>query len=62
MDRFVYENPRPDWVVLVEETIVKAVNFPRGTPDGTRGAGGPVYKDKTPPCNNACPTGEQIQK
>ncbi|MCW2906080.1 MAG: preT [Actinomycetia bacterium] len=22
----------------------------------------PVYKDKTPPCNNACPTGEQIQK
>jgi NADPH-dependent glutamate synthase beta subunit-like oxidoreductase len=22
----------------------------------------PVYKDKLPPCNNACPTGEQIQK
>ena len=22
----------------------------------------PVYKDKTPPCNHACPTGEQIQK
>ena len=22
----------------------------------------PVYRDKTPPCNNACPTGEQIQK
>jgi NADPH-dependent glutamate synthase beta subunit-like oxidoreductase/Pyruvate/2-oxoacid:ferredoxin oxidoreductase delta subunit len=22
----------------------------------------PVYKDKTPPCNNACPTGEQIQR
>jgi NADPH-dependent glutamate synthase beta subunit-like oxidoreductase len=22
----------------------------------------PVYKDKMPPCNNACPTGEQIQK
>jgi NADPH-dependent glutamate synthase beta subunit-like oxidoreductase len=21
----------------------------------------PVYRDKTPPCNNACPTGEQIQ-
>src|ERR1022692_1880950 len=35
VDRFVYENPRPDWVVLVEETIVKAVNFLRGTPDGT---------------------------
>ncbi len=34
VDRFVYENPRPDWVVLVEETIVKAVNFLRGTPDG----------------------------
>jgi hypothetical protein len=34
-DRFVYENPRPDWVVLVEETIVKAVNFLRGTPDGS---------------------------
>jgi oxalate oxidoreductase subunit delta len=33
VDRFVYENPRPDWVVLVEETIVKAVNFLRGTPD-----------------------------
>ena len=35
VDRFVYENPRPDWVVLVEETILKAVNFLRGTPDGT---------------------------
>jgi oxalate oxidoreductase subunit delta len=34
VDRFVYENPRPDWVVLVEETILKAVNFLRGTPDG----------------------------
>jgi oxalate oxidoreductase subunit delta len=34
LDRFVYENPNPDWVVLVEETIVKAVNFFRGTPDG----------------------------
>ncbi|MGH2790020.1 MAG: FAD-dependent oxidoreductase, partial [Actinomycetota bacterium] len=22
----------------------------------------PVYKDKTPPCNHACPTGENIQK
>jgi NADPH-dependent glutamate synthase beta subunit-like oxidoreductase len=22
----------------------------------------PVYKDKTPPCNYACPTGEQIQR
>ena len=22
----------------------------------------PVYQDKMPPCNNACPTGEQIQK
>lgn len=22
----------------------------------------PVYRDKTPPCNNACPTGEKIQK
>jgi hypothetical protein len=34
LDRFVYENPHPDWVVLVEETIIKAVNFFRGTPDG----------------------------
>jgi oxalate oxidoreductase subunit delta len=34
LDRFVYENPNPDWVVLIEETIVKAVNFFRGTPDG----------------------------
>jgi oxalate oxidoreductase subunit delta len=33
LDRFVYENPNPDWVVLVEETIIKAVNFFRGTPD-----------------------------
>lgn len=33
-DHFVYENPNPDWVVLVEETLVKAVNFFRGTPDG----------------------------
>lgn len=31
---FVYENPNPDWVVLVEETIVKGVNFLRGTPEG----------------------------
>ena len=22
----------------------------------------PVYKDKTPPCNHACPTGEKIQR
>jgi oxalate oxidoreductase subunit delta len=35
LDRFVYENPHPDWVVLVEETLIKAVNFFRGTPDGT---------------------------
>lgn len=34
LDRFVYENPHPDWVVLVEETIIKAVNFFRGTPAG----------------------------
>ena len=35
VDRFVYENPHPDWVVLVEETIIKAVNFLRGTPERT---------------------------
>jgi hypothetical protein len=35
LDRFVYENPHPDWVVLVEETIIKAVNFFRGTEDGS---------------------------
>jgi hypothetical protein len=34
LDRFVYENPQPDWVVLIEETIIKAVNFFRKTPDG----------------------------
>jgi hypothetical protein len=34
LDRFVYENPNPDWVVLIEETIVKAVNFLRGTREG----------------------------
>lgn len=32
-DRFVYENANPDWVVLVEETLIKAANFFRGTPD-----------------------------
>lgn len=34
LDRFVYENANPDWVVLIEETIIKAVNFFRGTADG----------------------------
>jgi oxalate oxidoreductase subunit delta len=33
--KFIYENPHPDWVVLVEETLVKAVNFFRGTYDGS---------------------------
>lgn len=33
LDRFVYENPHPDWVVLVEETIIKAANFLRNTYD-----------------------------
>jgi oxalate oxidoreductase subunit delta len=32
--KFIYENPHPDWVVLVEETLIKAVNFFRGTYDG----------------------------
>jgi hypothetical protein len=31
---FVYENPNPDWVVLIEETLIKGVNFFRGTPEG----------------------------
>ena len=30
----MYENEHPDWVVLVEETIIKGVNFLRGTPEG----------------------------
>jgi oxalate oxidoreductase subunit delta len=34
LDRFVYENPYPDWVVLIEETIIKAVNFVRRTREG----------------------------
>jgi oxalate oxidoreductase subunit delta len=34
LDRFVYENPHPDWVVLVEETIIKAANFLRTTHEG----------------------------
>ncbi len=34
LDRFIYENPHPDWVVLIEETIIKAVNFLRGARDG----------------------------
>jgi oxalate oxidoreductase subunit delta len=33
--KFIYENPNPDWVVLIEETLVKAVNFFRGTPDAS---------------------------
>jgi oxalate oxidoreductase subunit delta len=33
--KFIYENPHPDWVVLVEETLIKAVNFFRGTHDGS---------------------------
>jgi Pyruvate/2-oxoacid:ferredoxin oxidoreductase gamma subunit len=33
--KFIYENPHPDWVVLVEETLIKAVNFFRGTYDGS---------------------------
>jgi len=33
-DHFVYENEHPDWVALVEETLVKGVNFFRGTRDG----------------------------
>jgi hypothetical protein len=32
--RFVCENPNPDWVVLAEESIIKAVDFLRGTPEG----------------------------
>src|ERR1700730_4137990 len=33
-DTLVYENPRPDIVVLIEETLVKAVDFTRTTPPG----------------------------
>jgi Pyruvate/2-oxoacid:ferredoxin oxidoreductase gamma subunit len=32
--KFIYENAHPDIVVLVEETLVKAVNFTRNTPPG----------------------------
>jgi Pyruvate/2-oxoacid:ferredoxin oxidoreductase gamma subunit len=32
--KFIYENPQPDIVVLMEETLVKAVNFTRNTPQG----------------------------
>jgi hypothetical protein len=32
--KFIYENEHPDIVVLVEETLVKAVNFTRRTPAG----------------------------
>jgi Pyruvate/2-oxoacid:ferredoxin oxidoreductase gamma subunit len=32
--RFIYENAHPDIVVLIEETLVKAVNFTRNTPPG----------------------------
>src|SRR5260370_9149074 len=48
VDRFVYENPHPDWVVLIEETIIKAVNFFPGPRDGqgvlvVNSARGPAY-------------------
>jgi hypothetical protein len=33
-DPLVYENPRPDIVVLIEETLVKAVDYTRTTPAG----------------------------
>ncbi len=32
--KFIYENAHPDIVVLVEETLVKAVNYTRNTPPG----------------------------
>lgn len=32
--KFIYENPHPDIVVLMEETLVKAVNYTRNTPPG----------------------------
>jgi Pyruvate/2-oxoacid:ferredoxin oxidoreductase gamma subunit len=32
--KFIYENEHPDIVVLVEETLVKAVNYTRNTPAG----------------------------
>ena len=33
-DRLVYENPNPDIIVLVEETLIKAVDYTRTTPPG----------------------------
>jgi len=33
-DTLTYENPRPDIVVLVEETLIKAVDYTRTTPPG----------------------------
>lgn len=33
-DPMIYENPNPDIVVLIEETLIKAVNFFRTTPPG----------------------------
>jgi hypothetical protein len=33
-DTLVYENPNPDIVVLIEETLVKAVDYTRTTPPG----------------------------
>ena len=32
--KFIYENEQPDIVVLIEETLVKAVNYTRKTPVG----------------------------
>ncbi len=36
LDRFVYENPHPDWVVLVEETRRPRRECWSSTPPGTR--------------------------
>ena len=33
-DTLVYENPHPDILVLVEETLIKAVDYTRTTPPG----------------------------
>src|SRR5436309_15070553 len=53
-DTLVYENPHPDILVLVEETLIKAVDYTRTTPPGEGAAVGnskrdPAYLARSPP-------------
>lgn len=55
----------PDWLKVPFAGVTPAPNQKEGQklfPTGNWRFFRPVYRDKTPPCNHACPTGEPIQK